>query len=152
MISKEIVKELVEERIEGTDIFIVEIDISSGNKILVTIDADSGVNIEKCMSVSRNVEHNLDREEEDFSLEVSSFSLSSPLVLPRQYKKYIGKMIEVITLEMKKITGKLLDFNENELSMEMDLTKKQIKSGAEAKIIISFNDIKETKAVISFKK
>jgi ribosome maturation factor RimP len=152
MISKEIVKELVEERIEGTDIFIVDIDISSGNKILVTIDADSGVNIEKCMSVSRNVEHNLDREEEDFSLEVSSFSLSSPLVLPRQYKKYIGKMIEVITLEMKKITGKLLDFNENELSMEMDLTKKQIKSGAEAKIIISFNDIKETKAVISFKK
>ena len=152
MISKEIVKELVEERIEGTDIFIVDIDISSGNKILVTIDADSGVNIEKCMSVSRNVEHNLDREEEDFSLEVSSFSLSSPLVLPRQYKKYIGKMIEVITLEMKKIKGKLLDFNENELSMEMDLTKKQIKSGAEAKIIISFNDIKETKAVISFKK
>jgi ribosome maturation factor RimP len=152
MISKEKVRKLVEERIEGTDIFIVDIDISSGNKISITIDADSGVNITKCMSVSRNVEHNLDRDEEDFSLEVTSFGLSSPLVLPRQYKKYMGKMIEVTTLEMKKFKGKLLDFNENELSLELDLTKKQKKSGTEANIIISFKDIKETKAVISFKK
>jgi len=152
MISKEKVRKLVEERIEGTDIFIVDIDISSSNKIMVRIDADSGVSIEKCMSVSRNVEHNLDREEEDFSLEVSSFGLSSPFVLPRQYKKYLGKEVEVLTQEMKKLKGKLLDFNENELSLELDLSKKQKKSGVEAKINISFDEIKETKAVISFKK
>ena len=152
MISKEKVRKLVEERIEGTDIFIVDIDISSSNKIMVRIDADTGVNIEKCMSVSRNVEHNLDREEEDFSLEVSSFGLSSPFVLPRQYQKYLGKEVEVLTQEMKKLKGKLLDFNENELSLELDLSKKQKKSCVEAKINISFDEVKETKAVISFKK
>lgn len=152
MISKEIVKELVEERIEGTDIFIVSIDISSGNKILVTIDADSGVSIEKCMSVSRNVEHNLDREEQDFALEVTSFGLTSAFVLARQYNKYIGKKIEVSNNESKKMKGTLLKFNDNELSLELDLTKKEIKSGIEATINISFDDIKESKAIISFKK
>lgn len=152
MISKEKVTELVDERIEGTDIFIVSIDISSGNKILITIDADSGVSIDKCMSVSRNVEHNLDREEEDFSLEVTSFGLSSPFELPRQYKKYLGKKIEVTTLDEKKWKGTLSIIDENNISLDLDLTKKEIKLGAETTRNISFEEIKEAKAIISFKK
>jgi ribosome maturation factor RimP len=151
MISKEKVRKLVEERIEGTDIFIVDIDISAGNNIRVVIDADSGVSIERCMSVSRNVEHNLDRDTEDFSLEVTSFGLTSPFVVPRQYKKYIGRKVEVKTNDNKKLSGTLLAFDEQELSMKLDLTKKQIKAGTEADVHISFDDIKETKAVISFK-
>lgn len=152
MISKEKVTELVEERIEGTDIFIVSIDISSGNKILITIDADSGVSIDKCMSVSRNVEHNLDREEEDFSLEVTSFGLSSPFVLPRQYKKYLGKKVEVSTLDQKKWKGTLSLLDEDKISLELDLTKKELKSGKETTRNISFDEIREAKAIISFKK
>ncbi len=151
MISKETVRKLVEERIAGTDIFIVDIDISHGNNIRVIIDADSGVNIEKCMSVSRNVEHNLDRETEDFSLEVTSFGLTSPFVLPRQYKKYLGRKVEVKTNDLEKFSGTLLSFDENGISLEQDLSKKQIKAGIEPKIDISFDNIKETKAVISFK-
>ena len=151
MISKKIVLQLIEERIEGTDIFIVDVDISAGNKISITLDADEGLSIEKCMSVSRNVEHNLDREEEDFSLEVTSFGLSNPLQLPRQFQKYLGKKIVVITNEMEKLEGVLLAFDDNGLSLEMELTKKQIKAKVESKINISFDDIKETKAAISFK-
>jgi len=152
MISKKIVLELIEERIEDTDIFIVDVDISTGNKISITLDADDGLSIEKCMSVSRNVEHNLDREEEDFSLEVTSFGLSNPFVMPRQYQKYIGKKVEVITHEMKKYQGILLAFDENGLDLELELTKKQIKAKVEPKVNISFDNIKETKAAISFKK
>ncbi len=151
MISKKIVTQLIEERIEGTDIFIVDVDISAGNKISITLDADDGLSIEKCMSVSRNVEHNLDREEEDFSLEVTSFGLSNPLQMPRQFKKYIGKKVVVVTNEMKKLEGTLLAFDDNGLDLELDLTKKQIKAKVEPKINISFDDVKETKAAISFK-
>jgi len=151
MISKKRVIELIEERIEGTDIFIVDLDISPTNKISITIDADSGLTIEKCMSVSRNVEHNLDRDEEDFSLEVTSFGLSNPLQLPRQFNKYLGKKVEVTGLDMKKREGKLLSFDEKGLELELDLTKKQIKAKVEPIVNISFDEIKETKAVISFK-
>jgi len=151
MISKKIVTELVEERIEGTDIFIVDIIISSANKISISLDADAGLTIEKCMSVSRNVEHNLDREEEDFSLEVASYGLSSPLIMPRQFQKYVGKKVEVLTNEMKKYEAKLLSFDDKGLEIELDLTKKQIKAKVDPIMNISFDEIKETKAAISFK-
>ena len=151
MISKKVVIELIEERIEGTDIFIVDVDISTGNKISITLDADEGLSIEKCMSVSRNVEHNLDREVEDFSLEVASFGLSSPFQMPRQFQKYVEKKILVVTNEMKKLEGKLLSFDDNGLTLEIDLTKKQIKAKVDPIMSISFDDIKETKAAISFK-
>jgi ribosome maturation factor RimP len=151
MISKKKVIELIEERIEGTDIFIVDVDISAGNKITITLDADEGLSITKCMSVSRNVEHNLDREEEDFSLEVASFGLSNALQMPRQFQKYIGKKVVVTTNDMKKLEGTLLAFDDKELSMELELNKKQKKAKVEPKVSISFDDIKETKAGISFK-
>ena len=151
MISKKIVTELVEERIEGTDIFIVDITIGSANKISISLDADEGLTIEKCMSVSRNVEHNLDREEEDFSLEVASYGLSSPLIMPRQFQKYVGKKVVVMTNEMKKHEAKLLSFDDKGLKIELDLTKKQIKAKVDPIMNISFDEIKETKAAISFK-
>jgi ribosome maturation factor RimP len=101
--------------------------------------------------VSRNVEHNLDREEEDFSLEVASFGLSNALQMPRQFQKYIGKKVVVTTNDMKKLEGTLLAFDDKELSMELELNKKQKKAKVEPKVSISFDDIKETKAGISFK-
>ncbi|MCK5855883.1 MAG: ribosome assembly cofactor RimP [Bacteroidales bacterium] len=151
MISKKRVVELIEERIEGTDIFIVNVDISTGNKILITLDADQGLSIEKCMSVSRNVEHNLDREEEDFSLEVASSGLNNPLLLPRQFEKYIGKKIVVQTNDMDKLEGILLAFDDKSLDLELELSKKQKKAKVEPKMNISFDEIKETKAAIRFK-
>ncbi len=151
MINKELVTKLVEERIANTDLFWVSIDIRANNLIRIVLDGDQGVSINQCISVSRNVEHNLDREIEDFSLEVTSFGLSLAFVLERQYLKYINKMVEVLRIDDKKVVGKLLSYSPEALELELELSKKQIKAGVEAKLRIEFSDIKEVKSVISFK-
>ena len=73
--------------------------IANDNTIRVVLDGDEGVNLQDCMNISRAIEHNLDREEEDFSLEVTSAGAASPLELPRQYKKNIGRKLKVRTGE-----------------------------------------------------
>ncbi len=151
MIDKSLVIELVEERLGNEDLFLVSAEIAPGNRIKIVLDGDHGVSINKCISVSRNVEHNLDREEEDFSLEVTSFGLDQALILERQYLKYINKNVEVYPHEGDKIVGKLLSYTPEEISLELELTKKQIKQGEEAIKTLSFSDIKEVKSVISFK-
>lgn len=153
MIEKSDIVQLVEERIDelNSDIFWVSIDINSGNLIKVVLDGDTGVTIEQCISVSRNVEHNLDRDIEDFSLEVTSYGLTQPLILKRQFLKYIGKSVEIITLEQKKIVAKLISYSEDKIDVELELTKKQIKAGVEAMVSFDLKDIKEVKSVISFK-
>ncbi len=155
MIKKKLIAELAQERIDELakdSIFIVSIDISSANHIKVILDGDTGVSIEQCISVSRNVEHNLDREIEDFSLEVTSFSLSDALEMERQFMKYINKnIIVVLTESNKKIEAKLLKYTPNEIEIELILTKKQIKAKVEPLLRVSFDDIKEVKSLISFK-
>lgn len=151
MIDKSLVSQLVEERLDDPSLFCVSIDISIGNKIKIVLDGDEGVSIEKCISVSRNVEHNLDREVEDFSLEVTSFGLDHPLVLQRQYIKYINRNIEVLMEDSSKIKGKLLTYEPEKITIELVLTKKQVKEGVEALKEINFQDIKEVKPLISFK-
>lgn len=150
MIEKQHIINLIEEKIDGTDIFIVSVSVSRGNDIYVVMDADSGINIDKCIAISRQIEHNLDRESEDFSLEVGSFVLGHPFQLMRQYKKYLNKKIEVTLNDGTKLKGILLQLSEKELELEQELTKKKIKEGLEPKIKISFEEIKESKAVISF--
>ena len=151
MISKELVTQLVEERIANTDLFWVSIDIRANNLIRIVLDGDQGVSINQCISVSRNVEHNLDREVEDFSLEVTSFGLSQAFVLERQFLKYIGKNIEVTTEDDKKVIGTLLSYSPEAIELKLELSKKQIKAGVEENIRMDFSDIKEVKSVISFK-
>jgi len=111
MIGKNTILELAEERIEelGAGIYVVDLKIGTGNQIFLELDKEQGsISIEECMSVSRNIEHNLDREIEDFSLEVSSAGLDQPFRVLKQYKKNIGKTVKVLTLEHgKKIEGVL---------------------------------------------
>jgi len=155
MIKKKTIAELAQERIDELakdSLFIVSIDISSANHIKVVLDGDTGVSIEQCISVSRNVEHNLDREIDDFSLEVTSFSLSDALEMDRQYAKYINKNIEITTIDdHKKIAAKLLEYTPQEIKVELQLTKKEIKAKVEPIVTFSFDDIKEVKSLISFK-
>lgn len=150
MIEKERVKKLIEERIAGTDIFLVSLTISSSNDIHVVLDADSGVSIEKCISVSRNIEHNLDRETDDFSLEVGSFVLGHPLQMVRQYKKYINKMVAITDMEGISYKGILLKVEESSLEIEQELSKKKLKEGVSPLLIMPFEKMKEIKAVITF--
>ncbi|RLD45647.1 MAG: ribosome assembly cofactor RimP [Bacteroidetes bacterium] len=153
MIDKSEVVQLVEERIEelNSNLFWVSVDIGTGNTIKVVLDGDKGVSIEQCISVSRNVEHNLDRETEDFSLEVTSYGLTQPLILERQFMKYIDKSVEVVDNDQKKFIGKLISFNNGSIEIELELTKKQIKAGAEPIKNFDKESIKEVKSVISFK-
>lgn len=151
MINKETVENLINERIAGTDIFIVDIHISNTNSIKVRLDADKGLTIRDCVDVSRQVEHNLDREDEDFSLEVTSFGLGENLVLHRQYQKNVGKYVSLHTLEGKHIKGLMKEVSEEVVHIEQELTKKQKKDGVETDIKIPFEEIRETKLQIRFK-
>lgn len=158
MIDKEKVVQLAEERMQEIDpqLYIVELNIVNGNQILLEIDkADGSVSIENCVSVSRNIEHNLDREIEDFSLEVSSAGLDKPFRVLKQYIKNIGKTIKVRTVEHgKSIEGALLKADENGIVVEVKEKKrlegKKKKVEVTEEIPLSFDEIKETKLVITF--
>ena len=159
MINKKTVKELAQERIEALDkgLYIVEIIVSSGNVIQIELDAEQGnVAIEDCVSVSRNVEHNLDRDEQDFELQVSSAGLDKPLRVLQQYVKNIGEEVKVKLKESGKIQGILTAADENEIVVET--TSKERVDGKKKKVTVvkehklTFDEIKETKIVISFKK
>ena len=151
MITVKQVRDLVDQRIEGTDIFVVDITVSAANAIRVIVDADSGVSIEKCIEVSRQVEHNLDRETEDFSLEVTSFGLTEPLQLHRQYVKNTGRNLKIRLSDDTQVRGKLIKVADDFIQLEKILTKKQKKEGVEKDLKINFKDIIQAKIEISFK-
>lgn len=155
MITEAVVRKLVEERIDGSDIFIVAIHIGSGNTILVEIDSDSGVSVSDCIDVSRGVEHNLDREVEDFALEVTSAGLSKPLRVHRQFVKNIGREVKVTLLDGEKLEGELTTVNENDIVVKT-ITKEKVegkkkKQMIEREHVLPFDQIKETYIIISFK-
>ena len=126
MIKKEKVIALVEERMEelNNGLYIVELSISSTNTIQVEIDKiNGGVTVTDCVSVSRNVEHNLDREEEDFELHVSSAGLDKPLRHINQYVKNIGRRIETVLKDGKKIEGELLKITDDAMFINEQVSK-----------------------------
>jgi len=155
MIQESTVRALIDETIEGTDIFLVDLKISGGNKISVLVDAIGGLPITDCMKVSRGIEHNLDRESEDFSLDVSSPGLDKPLKVFRQYEKNIDRSIKVSTTEEGVFNAKILSVDEPKIELEIEeiITKCDLTEGFKKgdKINFSQEDIKEAKINISFK-
>ncbi len=158
MIEKETVIKLAEERIEelNNGVYIVELKINNGNQIFLELDKEVGsIAIEDCMSVSRNIEHNLDREEEDFSLEVSSAGIDQPFRVFKQYEKNVGKEVKVLTYEHgQKIEGILKSVDEEQIVIEVKEKKRlegrKKKVWVTEEIPLKYNDIKETKLIISF--
>jgi len=152
MISKGVIQSLVEEKLSDTT-FIVDVTIGPGNAISVTIDSDGGLSIDNCIEMSRHIEHQLDREVEDFSLEVSSPGLTQPFKVLRQYLKYIEKEIEIVTAKGDKLAGVLKSANENSILVEIKSnTKIDGKKAVEIKEVEFFlNEIKTVKPVITFK-
>lgn len=158
MISKQTVRQLAEERIKDRDerLFIVELTISASNVIRLELDKTEGnVSIEDCMSVSRNIEHNLDREDADFELHVSSAGLDKPLRVHAQYVKNIGRDLDVKLKSKEKTTGTLIAVDEVGVTLKRE--EKQAIEGKKKKELvvienkIAFSDINEAKIVISFK-
>ena len=154
MAFKERVKELLEEGLsEHSSLFLIDFSISADYKISVVIDGDEGVILQDCIDVSRSVENNLDREEQDFSLEVASAGATSPLKLPRQYRKNIGRNLEV-TLETEVMEAKLIDADDDKISLEWKVREpKKIGKGKETVVKtaeIPYTSIKKAVVVISF--
>ena len=158
MINKETITKLAEERIaeRDTELYIVNLTIGNGNQIFLEIDREEGsVSIEDCMAISRNIEHNLDREIEDFSLEVSSAGIDQPFRVLKQYIKNIGKEVKVQLFEHgRKVEGLLKAANEEGITVETK--EKQRLEGRKKKVWITeeiplkYSEIKETKLIISF--
>jgi ribosome maturation factor RimP len=153
MISKQKIADLIEEHLTGTDKFLVDFSVSTSNHIIVFIDGDNGVTISDCVALSRKIESNLDRETEDFELDVSSAGLDLGLRVKRQYVKNIGRSVDVKLNDNTKITGILKAVDENTITIELFPTKKKKKTDEIIDLtkIIDFKDIKETKVVITFK-
>ena len=153
-IEKNTITALVEQFISGTDRFLVSLSISSSNVITIELDADSSVDIDTCIALSRFIEDNLDREKEDFELTVTSVSLSEPFKVRRQYLKNIGKMVTVTTAE-RKYQGTLLEVTDDNVKVKhIDVVKvppKNKKKELEFETIIPFSDIQKTECVIMFK-
>ncbi len=155
MISKQKIENLAQERLSEIGAFLVNISIDEQNKILVEIDADNGVSINDCVSVSRNIEHNLDREAEDFELTVTSCGLDKPFKILRQYEKNIGKEVEVKTNSGEQIQGVLLEVSPEQIIVQTQ-TKERIEGKKKKQTVvkqhhINFDNIKQTKLIIKFK-
>lgn len=155
MIDKKIVESIVNQQINSKNEFVVDITISSNNKINVVIDSETGVTIDRCVDVSRAIEQKLDRDVEDYELEVASAGLSEPLKIVRQYLKNIGRDVDVVLVTGEKKTGKLLAANDQGftiLMVEKELVEgKKRKQLVEKEIEIAYNQVKSTKIVISFR-
>ena len=151
MITKEKIQILVEE-VMSSDMFIVDITVGTGNSILVSVDSDAGISVGECVQISRHIESSLDREVEDFSLEVSSPGLLLPLKVMRQYVKNIGREVEVVTKGGEKQKGILKSATIDGFELEF-LAKGRVdgKKVEETKMLTySFDQMKTVKIVISF--
>ncbi|MBN2697941.1 MAG: ribosome assembly cofactor RimP [Bacteroidales bacterium] len=153
MIEKEQVRKFVAEGLTGTDMFLVDVVVGNDNAVRVTIDKMDGISLDACVEMNRFLKEKLDLLEEDYSLEVSSPGLGSPFRVKQQYHKNIGREVEVVLKNGGRVTGKLNAVEEGAILMEPS----QKRSGrgrnenAVQELKIDFNEIKATKAVVSFK-
>ncbi|MCB0806506.1 MAG: ribosome assembly cofactor RimP [Bacteroidales bacterium] len=147
MLAKEKIEKLVDDHLNGTDKFLVEVVVSSTNVIDVFVDGDQGITISDCVKISRFIEEKLNRDTEDFELRVSSPGLSRPFKMLRQYRRYLGKGIIVELADGSKLQGVLSQVDENEIKMEL----KQGKKKELKKETIPFDQIEAAKPQISFK-
>lgn len=148
MIREEIIRALVEEKIAGSENFLVSVKVGHGNHIRVFIDADKGITIDTCVAISRHIESNLDRDKEDFELEVSSYGITAPLILERQYHKNVGRNVKVVLRNGEVIKGLLKEAQEQLFIIyEKNKIKKQ-KNTEEKVHRIMYSEVKETKLII----
>lgn len=150
--DKALVAEIVENYLKGSDRYLVEVKLEPGDRIVVEIDDDQAVTLDDCIALSKHIESRLDREVEDYELEVGSAGISQPFKVLRQYRKAIGKEVETLLKNGKKQTGILKEANENQIVLTVKKTVKP--EGAKRKITVEEemtlknNEVKYTKYVI----
>lgn len=153
MVFSEIVENKVFEILKNyQDLFLIDLKVNLNNNIKLIIDGDNGVSLKDCANVSRDIENNIDGEKFNFSIEVSSSGIGSPLISSRQYKKNVGRKIEVYTNEAKPLVGELTIVNDDSFTIEW--SQRESKPIGKGKInvvknkTLLFSDVKSSKVVI----
>lgn len=155
MIEKKTVCQIVDEWLDGKEYFLVEVSIGPDGKIVVEIDHKEGVWIEDCVELSRYIESKLNREDEDYELEVGSAGIGQPFKVLQQYYNHIDKDVEVLRKDGRKLCGTLKAADENQFTVTIE--KKVKPEGAKRPQLvkedetIAYDEIKYTKYLISFK-
>ena len=154
MIDKNVVNKLVEEWLQDQEYFLVSIEISPDDRIVVEIDHADGVWIEDCVALSKYIEDHLNRDEEDYELEVGSAGLGQPFKVPQQYINFIGKEVEVLDADGKKVKGILKAVEGNDFTVgveekvKVEGKKRPVKQ--EVDHVYQMDKVKYTKYIISF--
>lgn len=157
MIDKGLIGQIVEKSLEGTDHFLVDVKITPDNCITVEIDSMVGVDIDTCTRLTRAIEQEVDRDVEDYELEVGSAGLTTPLKVRRQYEKNIGNELEVLTRDGRKLTGTLKSINEAGDEFVLIIPQKVKEPGKKRPVIVDTEhtiavcDTKTVKYLIKFK-
>lgn len=149
------VEQLVHEFLETRkDLYLVDLKISAGDDITVILDGDEGLSLQDCLDASRAIEFNLDREEHDFSLQVMSPGLSEPLKLPRQFKKNMGREIEVLLNSDEKIQGEVVAVDDEKVTIVLRYRRPKLIGKGKEDVVenkeIPYTDIKKALVVIKF--
>jgi ribosome maturation factor RimP len=151
MISEKHIRKMAEHELKGTENYLVSVLVKPGNKIMVFIDNDNDIGVDDCVKLSRAIEGQLDRDSEDFELMVSSAGLDQPFSLPRQYKKYINRKINIQLPEGNRFDAILTAVDENSITFKKLIKKEKSKKqeeGPEQKL--SLEEIKETRPGVQF--
>ncbi len=155
MLDKSIVIQIVESYLQEGEHYLVDLNVTQDNRIQVEIDSFNGVSLDDCVALNRFLESKLDREVEDYELEVSSAGLSSPFKVLKQYEKNIGKEVEILTIEGKKLAGVLSSVSADAVVLTVEKAIKEEgakrKKNIQEEITLSFKNIKTTKLIIRFK-
>lgn len=149
------IERLLEDFLENReDLFLIDLKISANDDVTIILDGDEGVTLQDCLDASRAVEFNMDREAHDFSLQVMSAGLSEPLSMPRQFKKNIGRSLDILLQNDTRIEGELTKVEEDSITLLLRYRKpKEVGKGkidVEEEKIIQFQDIKKALVTIKF--
>lgn len=155
MIVKDTVYQLVEQALADSESYIVDVIVRPGNQIIVELDNDEGMDLDECIRVNRFIEEHLDREVEDYELEVGSAGVTSPFKILRQYQKNIGNEVEVLTKDGRKFTAVLKDANDDNFTVtttkRVKLEGEKRKRDVEEDTTYNYDDVKYCKYQIRFK-
>ena len=152
MIDKTELEKVINEALEGTKMYLVTLTVSKDNVIDVALDSDEDINIDDCVAVNDAVHEAFDRDVEDYELTVGSYGITSPLLLPRQYRKNIGYEVEVLTADGRKLKGILAAADDEGFTLSMTV-KRKLEGKKRPELVeeqerFSYSDIKQTKNII----
>ena len=152
MIDKTALEQVINEALEGTNMYMVTINVSKDNIIDVALDSDEVITIDDCVAVNDAVHAALDRDIEDYELTVGSYGITSPLLLPRQYRKNVGGDVEVLTSDGRKLKGVLADADDEGFTLTMTV-KRKLEGKKRPELVeeqerFNYSDIKYTKNII----